>query len=766
MKKALAIVIVVLLLAAMAPVALADGTTVYVSVSVDGKLLVAAEPVTVGELTADAVIKAAHKAYYSGGESGYTAGIDATWNMFLITQCWGVAATPYVIVNDAPLGAGNNASYISADTCPVKDGDNVTLCISSDAAVPATPVSLTATVSGGKATVTATLWTLDFTTFTYKSSPYSGSTLIDPATGASLGTTDANGSATVAIPESGKIAVDGLGAIKISAAAAGSAESASSGAAATEPAAAGAETSGDSAATPAAGGETAAPAAGSAAPETAQGPGATAGTVPVSADSIFLTVSVDGELKLTAQPMLLPADATVNGVLKAAHEQFYPEGLDGYVADTNNQWAMFLITKCWGVASTPYVMVNGAVLGSTSYNYMSDVAPVKAGDNVVISLSSDANVAATAISLTADIADGNATVTATSWVLDFATFTYSSSPFAGATVIEPASGTVLGTTDANGQITVPAVGVVAIDGLAAIPVDGSCGATSATAAPAAPAAPAATTSDAAPAAPTGEDTTVYVTISMDGVLQIAAQPVTTNVLTVDGALKAAHEKYFSGGAAGYHGGSASFGYMIDTIWGVQTTPYVIIGGAPLGSQKGEYSAYVSVDQCPIKEGDNIVVVFSSTGATPTVVSLAYDEDGYIIASSWALDFTTFTYTTSTYVDADVIDAETGEVLGTTDAFGKIKLKKTPDCGVVAITGLTAIPVGEVKSFTAYDGVYVPPAHDYSIFGGKDGRLLLGIVIVGLAFAVPLSIVVAYAQNKELKSKGVKYAEVMIKSKKH
>jgi hypothetical protein len=37
--------------------------------------------------------------------------------------------------------------------------------------------------------------------------------------------------------------------------------------------------------------------------------------------------------------------------------------------------------------------------------------------------------------------------------------------------------------------------------------------------------------------------------------------------------------------------------------------------------------------------------------------------------------------------------------------------------------------------------------------------------VALAFAIPLGIVVAYAQNKELKNKGVKYADVSKANKK-
>jgi roadblock/LC7 domain-containing protein len=93
---------------------------VTVSVSVDGKLLVAAQPVTVKEATVDAAIRAAHAAYFSGGESGYTAGIDPTWNMFLITQCWGVPVTPYVMINGAVLGSA--AIQTTPDATPIAPG--------------------------------------------------------------------------------------------------------------------------------------------------------------------------------------------------------------------------------------------------------------------------------------------------------------------------------------------------------------------------------------------------------------------------------------------------------------------------------------------------------------------------------------------------------------------------------------------------------------------------------------------------------------------
>ncbi|MGD0780147.1 MAG: hypothetical protein ABR954_05115 [Dehalococcoidales bacterium] len=218
----LALAIAVILLTVMAPVALAadssgSGTTVYVSVSVDGKLLVAAQPVTTTDMTVDGVLKAAHKAYYSGGESGYTAGIDPTWNMYLISQCWGIKTTPYVILNVAPLG-GDPSVPPTADKAPVANNDNIIICTGTDMVnKPVQPVSLTSTLSGDSATLTATAWTLDFTTFTYSHAPLANANVVDPTTGKSLGTTDAKGSITVTVPESGVVAIDGLAAINVKA---------------------------------------------------------------------------------------------------------------------------------------------------------------------------------------------------------------------------------------------------------------------------------------------------------------------------------------------------------------------------------------------------------------------------------------------------------------------------------------------------------------------------------------------------------------------
>jgi hypothetical protein len=76
-------------------------------------------------------------------------------------------------------------------------------------------VSLTATLSGDSATITATSWTFSMATFTYSHAPLANANVIDPETGASLGTTDAGGKITVTVPESGIVAIEGLAAIKV-----------------------------------------------------------------------------------------------------------------------------------------------------------------------------------------------------------------------------------------------------------------------------------------------------------------------------------------------------------------------------------------------------------------------------------------------------------------------------------------------------------------------------------------------------------------------
>ncbi len=187
------------------------GTPVYVSVSVDGKLLVAAKTVLIEDMTIEAALKAAHEQYYPGGLSGYTAGINPTYGMYLITQCWGVQQTPFIIINGHP---NSEKAPEPVNTTPVAANDNIIICTANTQGA-ATPVSLTATVSGDSATLTATAWTLNMSTFAYTSAPLADANVVDPETGASLGKTDAKGQITVTIPASGIVAIEGLAAIKV-----------------------------------------------------------------------------------------------------------------------------------------------------------------------------------------------------------------------------------------------------------------------------------------------------------------------------------------------------------------------------------------------------------------------------------------------------------------------------------------------------------------------------------------------------------------------
>jgi hypothetical protein len=718
MKLVRALAIAVILLTLMAPVALAadSGVTVYVSVSVDGELLVAAQPVTVTEMTVDAVIKAAHEEFYSGGISGYAAGIDPMWNMYLITKCWGITATPYVIVNNAPLGSDLSVPA-TPDVAPVAANDNIIICTGSDMMNnPVQPISLKSTLSDGSATVTATLWTLDFMTFMYSSAPLPNANVIDPTTGASLGTTDADGKITVTVPDSGIIAIEGLAAINVNAI------------------------------------PTSAPAASTSAAPTSSA----AGSV-----TVYVSVSVDSQLLVAAQPITI-TDTTVDGAIKAAHEEFYSGGLSGYTAGIDAMFNMYLITQCWGITATPYVIVNGAPLGADQTNPMTvDTYTLVANDNIIICTGTDMmNNPVQPVSLTTTVSGDSATVTATLWTLDFMTFMYSSAPLAGANVIDPTTGASLGTTDADGQITVtvPASGVVAIEGLAAINVK-------AASAPAAPTsgAPAATTPTteypfiyeysiilivvgavilipiavviitkmvrqsrtdkvipsipistfAAPASALGgtapasaarpsisaRPETVYVSVSVDGKLLVAAKPVTITEMTVQGAIKAAHKEYYSGGEGGYSAGiDPAFNmYLVTRCWGVRATPYVVVNGTPLGASP---LAPSTIDIAPVAANDNIIICTSSDpmGRPAQPVSLAATVSGdsaTVTATAWTLNMSTFTYSATLLANANVIDPTTGATLGTTDANGQITVT-VPDSGVVAIEGLAAIAVAPGK----------------------------------------------------------------------
>jgi len=191
-----------------------SGPVVYISVSVEGQLLVAAQPVAYADgMTLEAVIKAAHVLYYPGGESGYDIGTNNAFSMYMVNKCWGVAQIPFIILNDHP---NSEKAFEAVNTVKVVANDNIIICTAA-AQGAATPVSLKATLSGDSATLTATSWTMSLATYTYTSAPLANANVVDPVTGASLGTTDAAGKITVTIPASGIVAIEGLAAIYLKA---------------------------------------------------------------------------------------------------------------------------------------------------------------------------------------------------------------------------------------------------------------------------------------------------------------------------------------------------------------------------------------------------------------------------------------------------------------------------------------------------------------------------------------------------------------------
>jgi len=291
-----------------------------------------------------------------------------------------------------------------------------------------------------------------------------------------------------------------------------------------------------------------------------------------------------------------------------------------------------------------------------------------------------------------------------------------------------------------------------------VPYDGA--AAPAPAAPAAPATGSYTPGAPAPGIESGAPITVYVSVSANGVLEIASQPVEITTYSVEAAIVAAHEKYYPGGISGFGAGiDPTYGmYMINTLWGVATTPYVVLNTAPLGS--GANSAYISADTCPVVAGDNLIIVADSAGMVPPC-SMEYDpSNGVVKVNQWALDFTTFQYTSAALENVEICDAATGEVLATTNALGIANVRKAPACGVVCYKGVGAIRMTDtVSEFDCVKDKYTAPAHDYSVFGGADGRSLLRIVIIGVGLIIPLFIVVLYAYNKELRTGGVKYEDL-------
>ena len=261
-----------------------------------------------------------------------------------------------------------------------------------------------------------------------------------------------------------------------------------------------------------------------------------------------------------------------------------------------------------------------------------------------------------------------------------------------------------------------------------------------------------------PAAGGGDAITVYFTVSFNGTLQVASQPVQVTTYTVEEVIKVAHDKWYPGGvAAGFASGiDQSFGmYLINRAWGVDTVPFVIRNNAPLGVN--ENAAWISADTAPVEHGDSIsLTVMEAQGAYP-VVSMILEPDGNVSVLQWAFDTATFQYASSSFAAIEIIDPLDGTRLGETNQMGKAFGMRTPASGVAAVKGLGAVRVrDDVAEFTPPNDERLNKYfRDYGIFAGQEGRNILTTIIIALVLCVAMSIIAFTTQKKEIRNKGVK-----------
>jgi hypothetical protein len=189
--------------------------------------------------------------------------------------------------------------------------------------------------------------------------------------------------------------------------------------------------------------------------------------------AVYVSVSVDGVLLVAAQSIAYTKDMTLEDVVKAAHTAYYADGLNGYQADESKFGAgYYIINKCWGIENTPCIVINDH-LNSEKVFQSVKVVKVKANDNIIICTVQSGGTLAP-VSMKAVKSGSQVTITALSWTMNPADYTWSSKPCKNANVLD-SEGNVLGTTDDNGQITIdiPADGIVIIKGFAAINVNAS-----------------------------------------------------------------------------------------------------------------------------------------------------------------------------------------------------------------------------------------------------------------------------------------------------
>jgi|GEM_PF-6913521 len=464
---------------------------------------------------------------------------------------------------------------------------------------------------------------------------------------------------------------------------------------------------------------------------------APAPAAPAAAGEVYVTIVANGAVHVAAQP-IKPSSMTYDSAIKAAHDLFYDGGsAAGFDSGIDASFNMFFITKVWGVPSYPYQVLNG-------YTTLADVA-IKPGDNLIIS-ASGAPFAVSVVAMTAET--GGINVEAKQWVMD-ASYNYTSSPYANQTVTD-INGNELGATDDKGIFNISEDDIPE-DGVVIVGVDGAINLL---------------TSITAPVVLDTNAKTAFVSVSIggqfaiSGINKIAALPVNVTIndgideRTLEGVIKKAHSTYFSTVPGELQG------YDSTQFWGIP-------GAVPRILFNDREVSLADAANITVNANDNIVFSLSrDTRVTPELVYVDYFINGSIAIG------TVYTInpdgTRTIRVGAPLVagDGEgTNPSTALTDPNGSVLATEGVVADAKGYFEVTLLP-GDRDGILAVAGLYASNTNKsgyYPLFKGPDGRSLVVCLAVGLGAAIPLFIIVILAQRSEIKNRGLKMGKYKLNS---
>ncbi|MDR0916529.1 MAG: hypothetical protein LBN02_05000 [Oscillospiraceae bacterium] len=206
--------------------------------------------------------------------------------------------------------------------------------------------------------------------------------------------------------------------------------------------------------------------------------------LPTGPNVKYVSISVDGYLKLASVPYGMEDGETLQDMIAKLHELLYEgEGKDrtgggseGFAASSDNQFNMLLISKFAGVTGTPFVLLDGVVMGNLQWSGKNDIGAYNGETDfttVALIIGSSVQYAMPTLSINYDAA--KELVTVQKWTMDMATYLSNPEPMAGIDVVDPKDGTLIGTTGADGtvaaKIDATKSGIIAAKGISSVPLD-------------------------------------------------------------------------------------------------------------------------------------------------------------------------------------------------------------------------------------------------------------------------------------------------------